>query len=473
MQISTSEYFVFVGLYTGVTHTESCPSRPVPTNCDITDHIRAGEEIRALSRFQVAQRTGFRKILKKYKRWTRDAELERHFRDDVTSNPTSFYQLDLGYLLDQYIEVLGALRAPFDAPGASELPSGSKSSLPTARISQACRDGSELDFDVALSLTPLGSRGSKATYWIHPDHIVETEVLLLQHMRLITASSPPATRGSSEATPLRRRSSAGADRFLGSEDGVGLLVLDHPESFAIKQNASSLSSGEETAGTLQVKAAGNARWTSSGDAALALDLEKSPDNLLTTKLQRKQLPSVLDTSIPLTELNSAKQHDVPNSDADSANVDDARQWLENHKNVKPIVGIRSKRTRFMGLHNNESGGMWATLDRDVFMKAELHKDLGCEDWLSVSRTGSISFPHAVLEIRKEGSHASALIQTLDRSHLVSVPLSSSGFLLILAVGTSPRVLHTSASCLGMLQTERNVCTDLGELHYHPFSSITQ
>jgi hypothetical protein len=387
-----------------------------PSSLFLLTLSRAGEEIRALSRFQVAQRTGFRKILKKYKRWTKDLELERQFRSEVTSSPISFYQLDLGYLLDQYIEVLGALRAHFDAASTSESPNGVKSSSPTVRIARTCRDGSELDFDAALSLTPLGSRGSKATYWIHPDQIVEAEVLLLQHMRLIAASSPPATRGSPEAS-LRRTSSTITDRFLDSEDGVGLLVLDHPESFALKQNAASLGSGEDTAGTLQVKAAGNVRWTSSGDAALALNLEKSPEDLLTARLDRKHLPAFLDISVPLAELNvqSSQQHDTTHA---SANVAAARQWLEGHESVKPIVGICSKRSRFMGLHNNAAGGMWATLDRDVFMNTQLHKDLDTEDWMSAGRTGSISFPHAILEIRKEGAHGMALIQTLDRSHLV-------------------------------------------------------
>ncbi|KAF1973212.1 hypothetical protein BU23DRAFT_554498 [Bimuria novae-zelandiae CBS 107.79] len=385
------------------------------------DVNKAGEEIRSLSRFQVAQRTGFRKILKKYRRWTKDQELERRFKDQVTSSPTSFYQLDLGYLLDQYIDVLGALRAPFDASGASEAPSGAKRSSPTVRIAQTCHDGSELDFDVALSLTPLGARGSKATYWIHPDHILEAQVLVLQHMRLITASSPPVTRGSPQATPNRRKSSATADRFFGSEDGVGLLVLDHPESFAIKQNASSLGSGEETAGTSQIKAAGNARWTSSGDAALALDLDNSSETPLTAKLHRKQLAGFLDTSVSLEQLGLSNQQKPdpsnPNTETGS-NIAVAHQWLKSHDNVRPIAGICSKRTRFMGLHNNSAGGMWATLDRDIFMKSTLHKDLRTEDWLSAGRMGSTRFPHAILEIRREGVRSSTLIQTLDRSHLV-------------------------------------------------------
>jgi len=384
--------------------------------------FRVGEEIRSLSRFQVAQRTGFRKILKKYKRWTKDAELERDLKQRVTSSPTSFYQLDLGNLLDQYIDVLGALRAPFDAADASDPSIGSKPSSPSARISRACQNGSDVDFDLVLALTPLGARGSKATYWIHPDHIVEAEVLLLQNMRLLAGSTPPGTRTSPEATPKRRKSSSTVDKFLGSEDSVGLLVLDHPESFAIKQNASSLGSGEDTAGTCQVKAAGTARWTTSRNAAIAINLDGSIENIVTAKLERKHLPGFLDASVPLAELSLSPKQDASESNtATSAKLSSARQWLESHTEVRPIVGVCSKRTRFVSLHNNNVGGMWATLDRDVIMKSSLHKDLNTDEWYSVSQTGAIRFPHAILEIRKEGTHSSALMQALDRSHLVCSP----------------------------------------------------
>lgn len=413
---------------------------------------RAGEEIRSLSRFQVAQRTGIRKILKKYKRWTRDPELERQFREEVTSSPSSFYQLDLGYLLDQYIEVLGALRAPFDAAAASELPNGSKPSSPVSKISQTCQDGCELDFDLAFSLTRLGARGTKATYWIHPDHIVEAQVLLLQHMRLITAPSRPGTRSSPEATPFTRRSSSASDRFLGSEDGVGLLVIDHPDVFAIKQNASSLGSGEETAGTLQVKAAGNARWTSSGKAGVALDLEKPSEQSVTASLGRSQLPGLFDSSASPNDLGFSSQSPGSASAATNASsgVEAARKWLDSHDGIVPIAGVTSKRTRFMGLHNTSNGGIWATLDRDIFLKSDLHEDLRNDDWLSAARTKSLPFPHAVLEVRKEGAHSAALIQTLDRSHLVcNLNLHWLTIFLTCVDGTDTRIFAAGPSRLGL------------------------
>lgn len=354
--------------------------------------------------------------------------MERHFRDDVTRRPDSFYQLDLGYLLDQYIDVLGALRAPFDASREGSLSSSAKTSLPAARISKAAQHGTEIDLDIALSITPLGTRGSKATYWIHPDHIVEVQVLLLEHMCLHTVADATAVgtpQGSTDATPKRRKSSATVDRYLGSEESVGLLVLDHAESFAIKQNASTIGSSEELAGTLQAKAAGNARWTSSGDAAVVVGLEQASGEKSTAKLRRKHLAAFLNTSVPSNTRQDSGLQDQTSGEIGEQTTDDTeavRQWLTEHREVKPVAGICSNRTRFVGLHNNRDGGLWATLDRDVFMKNDLHKHLHDEESLSEARRDSKEFPFAVLEIRREGSYSSTLFQILDRSHLVCLRL---------------------------------------------------
>jgi SPX domain protein involved in polyphosphate accumulation len=362
---------------------------------------------------------GFGKILKKYRRWTKDAEQDRRFKDEVTNSPSSFYQLDLGVLLDRYIDVLGTLRAVFDASGTPIPPSDAQGSSPASRITQAVRDGTEVDFDLALSLTPLGSRGSKATYWIHPDHIVEVEVLLLQQMRLCSGLRTP--QDSRTTTPNRRISSANAELQPDNTVCTGQLVLDHPETFAIKQNASTIGSSEETTGTPQAKAAGIVRWTASGDAVVVVGLEETTRKLNSAKLKRKYVTAFLDTEIPFSNQPDSESHerDAPKEDVDAnVGITNTRQWLAEHKDVKPIAGICSKRTRFDGLHNNISGGMWATLDSNIFMKDSMHKVLGGEEWCCDAPPDSKVFPHAVLEVRREGSHSSTLIQTLDRSHLV-------------------------------------------------------
>jgi hypothetical protein len=380
---------------------------------------RAGEEIRSLSRFRVAQRTGFLKILKKYKRWTRDSELEHRFKEEISGNSTSFFQLDLGSLLDQYIDVLGALRSPFDGPDATSLSNdNAKAHTSASRLLKALHEGTEVDYDLALSITPLGSRGSRASYWIHVDHIVEVEVLLLQHMRLYTgpnANAPSLLDDSPSATPSRRKSSTTVDKYLSNEDNVGLIILDNPESFAKKQNASTIGSNEEPTGVPQVKPAGNARWSSSGDAVIAVGLdsnqdEQDPVHIKVARMKRKYVEAFLNGSKDANQATESAQ-----------NGEEVQKWLAEHEDVKPVAGICSKRTRFVGLHNSQSGGMWATLDTEILIKGHLHMDLTSSEQLSDGHVDATRFPHAVLEVRRENNQSAALVQTLDNSHLVCLP----------------------------------------------------
>jgi hypothetical protein len=373
---------------------------------------RIGEEIRSLSRFQVAQRTGFTKILKKYKRWTKDREFSQVFKEHVSSRPDSLFQLDLSYLLDQYIDVLGALRAVFDEDNTSTADVGSdKARSAAARISTTLEQGDELEFDLALTTIPLGSHGNRATYWIHPDHFVEAQVLLLQQMRLYTGGAGSSSRHqSAQATPARRQSTvANSERHFGTEDDVGLLVLDHAEAFAMKQSASTIGSTEATKGNISFKAAGNVHCVSSGEAAVVTRADtKTQEGTGNIKIAKCRVDS----------LETFLSEGTASSNEDKADVVAVRKWLTENKEVKPIAGVCSKRTRFIGLHNNAAGGIWATLDRDVYMKDSMSKDLTGVDWPSAARSKAIKFPHAILEVRREGIQAASLIQALDRSHLV-------------------------------------------------------
>lgn len=351
-------------------------------------YARTGEELRSLSRFQAAQRTGFTKILKKYRRWTKDRGLNEVFKQQIASKQDSLFNVDLKYLLDQYMRVLGCLRAVFDHEGAPVADYDSARDESTApRISKALVKGHELDFDLALGI-PLGSHGSRATYWIHPDHVVEVQVLLLQHMRLY-----------------------GTGKSCG-EDEVGLLVLDHPEAFAMKQNASTIGSTDSTKDNNVFKAAGNVHCVSSGEAAVVMCDETNGQQQTTSKIETTRLRTK-----SLQDLLAAKSPTSPEANG-HGRVSAVRQWLANHNEIKAIAGVGSTRTRFVGLHNNSVGGIWATLDKDVYMKASMSRDLFNDDWPSAARSNAIMFPHAILEVRREGSQATSLVQTLDQSHLV-------------------------------------------------------
>ncbi|KAF1849961.1 uncharacterized protein K460DRAFT_326355 [Cucurbitaria berberidis CBS 394.84] len=395
------------------------PARTIEKYAKIdADVSKTAEEIRSLSRFQITQRTGFTKILKKYKRWTKDKELSGIFKEEISSRPDSLFQLDLGYLLDHYIDVLGALRSVFDAdgtPAAHNKDTNIQSSA--ARVSKILERGDELDFDLALTTVPLGSNGNKAAYWIHPDQFLEVQVLLLQYMQLFTGN-PTLTRSQSSATNV--------DKCFGNEDEVGLVILDHAEAFAIKQNASTIGSSEAKEGNIGIRAAGNVRCVSSGKAAVVLCTGpdapgQSSINTTTAKLERKKLQTLLDPEEHSSGTDHVKRpdsHKAQPKGGSQSSTTAVGQWLAEHTETKPIAGAISKRTRLIGLHNNSAGGIWATLDRDVFMKDSLHRYLENDDWASAARSDSVKFPHAILEVRREGNQATALIQTLDRSHLV-------------------------------------------------------
>jgi hypothetical protein len=380
---------------------------------------RTAEEIRSLSRFQVTQRTGFVKILKKYKRWTQDRELNHTFKQEISSRSDSLFQLDLGYLLDQYTDVLHELRSAFDADATpTSNAESAKGQSSAALLSRALQKGDDLDFDLSLTAIPLGSSGNKATYWVHPDHIVEVQVLLLQHMRLYISNA--RRNASANGTPNRRSSLAtNVDPYFGNEDATGLVVLDHPEAFAIKQNSGTVGSIEEAQGTIGTKAAGQVRCCASEHAAVLVCTDtdapgRSPAAVKTAKMERGCLQSYLDPD----SKDESKKHLGQTNGSAQDNVFAVQQWLSEHKSTRPIAGAVSKRTRFVGLHNTSAGGIWASLDKDVFMKSTLHKDLESDSWASAARSDANKFPHAILEVRREGNHAMSLIHTLDRSHLV-------------------------------------------------------
>ncbi|RYP19200.1 hypothetical protein DL765_003515 [Monosporascus sp. GIB2] len=70
-----------------------------------------GDDIKALGRFVEAQIVAFRKILKKYKKWTRSATLSIRFKDNVLNSPKSFTNRDFSALRTQFQDVLATVEA--------------------------------------------------------------------------------------------------------------------------------------------------------------------------------------------------------------------------------------------------------------------------------------------------------------------------------------------------------------------------
>ncbi|KAJ8120405.1 hypothetical protein ONZ43_g2877 [Nemania bipapillata] len=123
-----------------------------------------GQDIKALSRFVNAQVTAFRKILKKYKKWTGSTSLTSRFKENVLDNPKSFTNLNFTPLQLQYQELRTTLEAasPVDVclPEPS-LPTESRNHSGRSLHPRPC-DSRRSSHSIA-TLTP-------PTYWNEYEH---------------------------------------------------------------------------------------------------------------------------------------------------------------------------------------------------------------------------------------------------------------------------------------------------------------
>lgn len=412
--------------------------------------IKAGEEIQSLSRFVGAQRLAFQKLLKKYRKWTGSSELGNRFRKEVLDRRTSFSKTDFEPLLAQWTEVLASVRAPFvdginwqpdptkpkngefqsQKPVPHKSPSDSvqnkaatgqyvsKDLSSAADLQAAWEDGSNLEIDTALATTPYGHRAAKAAFWIHPDNIVQIHVLLLQFTRLQKSNEaisspegPSSPRGSISGHP--------AKCFSRTDEELGIIICDDLQRFAQRQSSETISDSENCAGVASEKAAASIRYSPEGDAVVVVgaatkDAGKSADSnsefrLWKASFKRKAVQRLF---------ISGDQGAIADRSKDSERVS---KWLASHKEVRPLVQLRSRRTRFVGLKNNATSGLWATLDKDISMRScppeLLASDKGFDMINEGGQKDSEIFPHAVLEIRTEGPVDTDVIAALDMSYL--------------------------------------------------------
>lgn len=424
---------------------------------------KAGEEIRSLARFVGAQKLAFIKLLKKYRKWTSSLALESRFQAKVLNQPTAFARRDFQPLLTLYNNVLAAVRAPFECDNKvpnqqrngnyqpslknttapelngvakqrtiiSDNASGDIPQSTAASIQAVCQNSSDMVFDTALAVLPLGRLGGKASYWVHPDNLVELHVLLLQYTRLRRHLNPDKSDSGADLSRCqsRRTSRSGTGNCLvnaGDED-VGLVICDDLQKFASRQSSAPISDTEEAAGGVLEKAAAAVRYPLDGEAIVAINT--SSKNIRDSKfwgpfrrlgIKKKTVRHLFDPR----QSTSARDRLIneQGSAYDEENLDLIQDWLKDHQEIQPLVQLQCKRTRFIGLKHDQSSGTWATLDRDIIMKKTprgffntKEGDLGFDE---MEDHGSVSFPFAVLEVRYEGNPKTDLLAALDETHLV-------------------------------------------------------
>jgi SPX domain protein involved in polyphosphate accumulation len=407
----------------------------------------AGEEIKSLSRFIGAQRLAFTKLLKKYKKWTGSESLEWRFKSEVLSRPESFTKLDLGPHLDHWTDVLQDIRVATGTGRAAKSGNSSSAASPmihpmpsrhvensaavSQRIQTVISSGSDVDFDSVLANMPLGHQGSRALYWVHPEQLVELQILLLQHTRLSIPkrSSMDASSSGSRSPALTHQSSVTTrDGWVERDGDTGVIVLDNVEEFAHVQSSTPLSDGEDSSGRLPSQPTATIRWSLEDDIAVSIRDGSTNTEWRETKIQaklrRKHLGAFLNAeniNTPWRVSETVASDDGQSAGMESQKVDRARSWLAGHGNVKALVAISSRRTRFVNLPNARASGQWCALDSDICMKKVSVGDLAGKEWPSTIRRDATRFLYPVLEVRQEGKNSSDIIKILDESHLVSAP----------------------------------------------------
>ncbi|KAF8458943.1 VTC domain-containing protein [Terfezia claveryi] len=383
---------------------------------------RALYETQNLSRFTKAQYTGFKKLLKKYKKWTGSTCVVDRFTL-ILEPATTFHSRDFEGNVLVLSELLTAVRAKYNelidaSQNRKSVQISPNTQMTGAALSNLLPEGhclrTHADIDMALGTNSpenpsfTSGKGGKAVYWVHSDHLVEIQVLLLKYLNL--QSSTPIPTLPPTPAQSRRPSTTGLNSLTWASEkveSVGAVILDNLPKFAQAQSSKTIEQASEMGPAAKIRWCGNDK---DADASIIVspttdigDLVDSEENgHYTLRLKRKHVEKLINITAPLIYKEYA------------SSVKRIRQWFEDHPTVAPLAKILARRTRFVSGYK-----IWATLDRDIKM-FRLGEDWeGCISDPSREETGVPTvFPHAVLEVRWEGHEVPAVVQELNKSHLV-------------------------------------------------------
>ncbi|KAI0137866.1 hypothetical protein F4776DRAFT_88998 [Hypoxylon sp. NC0597] len=127
-----------------------------------------GDDIQALSRFVNAQVVAFRKILKKYRKWTGSTTLGSRFKENVLSSPKSFTKRDFEPLRLQHQELLATLEAVSPDINSLQVERQKAKAPAHADPRNESRRSSQTQPPKPASVSTPG--GSSMTYWNEYDH---------------------------------------------------------------------------------------------------------------------------------------------------------------------------------------------------------------------------------------------------------------------------------------------------------------
>lgn len=401
--------------------------RICPIVCLLIVHNRALYDIQNLSRFAKAQYTGFKKLLKKYKKWTGSSCVVDRFTP-ILEAPTTFHNRDFERNVLVLSELLTAVRSKYNqlmdaSQNGSVNPVSTAAPPSSGTSSNLLPDEHSLrayaDIDMALGTnsptnpTFTSGRGGKTIYWVHSDHLVEIQVLLLRYLN-IQSSTPVSTLPPTPALSRRPSASGLSSLTWASEkvEDVGTVILDDLPKFAQAQSSKTIAQASETGSAAKIRWCGNDK---DAEASIMLNMkldepepgDDSENGYYTVRLKRKHVENLINTKLPFTLKDQHK------------GFERIRKWFHDHSDIVPLVKIWARRTRFVSGQK-----LWAVLERDVKMYRLGENWEGCISDPGRQEPGAPAlFPHAVLEVRWEGHDEPDLVKELNRTHLVGISSS--------------------------------------------------
>jgi hypothetical protein len=348
----------------------------------IKDAESIGDEVESLSRFASVQKTAFRKILKKYRKWTGSTALQQRLEVELFSSGA----LHVDYA--NHLQRLSTQSTIISTQLAGPMLSGSRFQSPTRgklvvdgpvqrsnakQIAEACAEG-PLQFDAALSSVPYGEAGGSAYFWIHPDNLEEAEALLLRHMHALEPQSPSAATITALGQPIRQAHDAWFDNL---PRYVQEISLSKPSNVAL-----------------------TARWTTDPDSLVTFSsLAPKTITTETVDVRRKDLAKLLQRSSDGAKGKFYKK---------------LHSYLSEHRDVKPLAETHSCRSRYVGNNNTNEIGSWATLDSSILIAPADPEHAG---ELDSEPHAAEAFPHAIFSVRWEFSRMPEVVRSFQTSHL--------------------------------------------------------
>jgi VTC domain len=388
-----------------------------------------GEDVQSLCRYVATQKQAFRKILKKYRKWTGSSSLELRMNNETFSQPGSVLNWDFMPLLDRLAGVKSSLEALSKSCANVEDRSGQDHRKSSAIVSQKPKSiasrlhdeflhSSALKFDAAFTAVPLGMAGGRASYWIHKDNLEEVSVLLRRYMKDRKGlTSPPVSKNTSVTfLPAARRDS---EQSAMLECRTHISMFDNLHRFIKAHGAVTVGQAEDLVGSVSSKVAMSIIWANEPEA-IVITSDLSPSAAPTQRhldvvpMKSKHLVKLFEPEArPPSRFSRGSAN---KSAASDASVQAHRDWLVQNRDIKPLAEVSCTRSRFAGLNNTSEVGTWALMDMDITMSSIDTLTIGnssCGDVVDVQ-----GFPHTVLEVRWEFSRTPEIVRALDSTHLV-------------------------------------------------------